>query len=167
MFNPACSHYELCDNSKAFVREQTCHFSTKCIFTSYYVQFSVAPGCLPSRKENFVRQISRLNARGCPFNFSVKIKYRVVAVSPQCSCRLLYVHPCLSSHGACARACACVCVRCVRAHVRLWMLDCLRIWRSVACSFEGWRNLRGRLKYCAVIGIALSSVSSINVQFSI
>lgn len=107
MFNPACSHYELCDNSKAFVREQTCHFSTKCIFTSYYVQISVAPSCLPSRKENFVRQISRLNARGCPFNFSVKIKYRVVAVSPQCSCRLLYVHPCLSSHGACA----CVCVR--------------------------------------------------------
>lgn len=42
-----------------------------------------------------------------------------------------------------------------------------QIWRSVACSFEGWQNLRGRLKYCAVIGIALSSVSSINVQFSI
>lgn len=42
-----------------------------------------------------------------------------------------------------------------------------QIWRLVARSFEGWRNLRGRLKYCAVIGIALSSVSSINVQFSI
>lgn len=42
-----------------------------------------------------------------------------------------------------------------------------QIWRLVVRSFEGWRNLRGRLKYCAVIGIALSSVSSINVQFSI
>lgn len=42
-----------------------------------------------------------------------------------------------------------------------------QIWRLVAHSFEGWQNLRGRLKYCAVIGIALSSVSSINVQFSI
>lgn len=68
----------------------------------------------------------------------------------------------------CVHACMCVCVCTdVRAHMRLWMLHCLKIWRSVACSFEGWRNLRGRLKYCAVIGIALSSVSSINVQFSI
>lgn len=41
------------------------------------------------------------------------------------------------------------------------------ICHLVARSFEGWRNLRGRLKYCAVIGVALSPLSSINVQFSI
>ena len=42
-----------------------------------------------------------------------------------------------------------------------------QIWHLMVGSFEEWRNLRGCLKYCVVIGIALSSVSSINVQFSI
>lgn len=51
------AHYELCDNSKAFVREQTCHFSTKCIFMFYCVQISLLPGFCPrAGREIFVQQ---------------------------------------------------------------------------------------------------------------
>lgn len=42
-----------------------------------------------------------------------------------------------------------------------------QIWQTIACSFEEWQNFRERLKYCVVIGMTLSLVSSINVQFSI
>lgn len=131
----------------------------------------VAPSFFALAQGEFCAAISRSNLRVCAFNFSVKIKYLVVAVSLQCSCQLLYVHPCLSSHGVCERACerARVCVR-ARAHRctrSCAFMDAPLPANLVACSFEGWRNLRGRLKYCAVIGIALSSVSSINVQFSI
>lgn len=134
-------------------------FFHKMHFTSYCVTVQLAVCSNVERILYTGRHVavSFFNVCVCAFNFTIKIKYLVVAVL-QCSCRFLYVHPCLSSHGVCS----CVCVR-----VYLWMLDCLQIWRLVACSFEGWRNLRGRLKYCAVIGIALSSVSSINVQFSI
>lgn len=59
----------------------------------------------------FCASISRLNLRVFAFNFSVKIKYLVVAVSLQCSCQLLYVHPCLSSHDACVRARVYVCAQ--------------------------------------------------------
>lgn len=69
-----------------------------------------------SLPENFsAANFPVLSARGCAFNSSVKIKYLVVAVSPQCSCRLLYVHPRLSSHRVCvsvrARARALMCAR--------------------------------------------------------
>lgn len=93
----------------------------------------------------------------------LKLNALSVGVFLQFSCRFLYVHSRFSSRGVCLCAhYVCVCV-CIFMDARLPA----QIWRLVACSFEGWRNLRGRLKYCAVIGIALSSVSSINVQFSI
>lgn len=61
----------------------------------------------------------------------------------------------------------CLCMLCVSVYLFMDARLPSQIWRLVAHPFEGWRNWRGRLKYSAVIGIALSSVSSINVQFSI
>lgn len=63
-----CAHYKLCDNSKAFVREQTCHFSTKCIFTSYCVHILLLLVFCPCARRNLCGN-SRLNLRVCAFNF--------------------------------------------------------------------------------------------------
>lgn len=128
------AHYELCDNSKAFVREQTCHFSTKCNFTSYCVHISSLPVSLPSRKENFVQQFPVQTCVSVPLISALKLNTLLllflcsVLVS---SC--MYIHAwavtVCASVRASVRACVCARVRTdVRAHVRLWMLHCLRIW---------------------------------------
>lgn len=91
----------------------------------------VAPGFFALVQGEFCAAISRLNLRVCAFNFSVKIKYLVVAVTLQCSCQLLYVHPCLSSHGVCARALVYVCAQ-------MYALTCV-YGCSTACEFGvGW-----------------------------
>lgn len=93
-------------------------FFHKMHFTSYCVtvQLAVCPRVVRILYTMCHVAVFFFNVRICAFNFTVKIKYPVVAVFLQCSCRFLYVHPCLSSHGVCL----CVCVRaCVFMDARL------------------------------------------------